>query len=147
MFTNIVVTPSELPATKKVSKDKLKCMTYAVLGEAGSKQYTSEHEMRRIVFTILNRVRDSRYPSTICGVVKQPRQLQGWERVKNKQFQPEVWGETRAIVFKWIVYYHEKEPQWTATHFYGTAVRGHKVPYWTENKIFICSKWHCYGEA
>ena len=137
---------SVLPKTSaplEYSYKELVCLTLTVLGEAGGVTYTSAAEQRRVVYVVLARVKDRRYPNTICGVVSQRLQFQGYERVLEKPYPPSV--VTHYIrVMKKILENKPPKLNWHATHFYGVK---HKKPYWAKTKPIICSKWHCYLRA
>lgn len=107
----------------------LDCLTSAIYYEARSEP---EDGQRAVAQVVLNRVRHSAFPSTVCGVV-----FQGSERRTGCQFsftcdgsmarrpRPDVWERVRRIAVEALsgsVY----APVGNATHYHTTAI----LPYW-----------------
>ena len=139
-ITNLKI---KAPKTSKVeySYAEIKCLTLTVLGEAGGSRYTSASEQRRVAFTVLKRVQLPSYPNSICGVVSQRKQFQGYTRITSKPYPALVTQHYMKVMRKLLESWDETNLNWKSTHFYGVQ---HKKPYWAKSKPIICSKWHCY---
>jgi hypothetical protein len=107
----------------------LDCLTQAVYHEARSE---TEDGQRAVAQVVLNRVRHSAFPNSVCGVV-----FQGSQRSTGCQFsftcdgslrrriEPSAWDRARQVAEQALagsVY----EPVGVATHYHTTAVR----PWW-----------------
>ncbi len=85
VITNVETVVVEKEVVVEVEKelnytyDELYCMAVAIYNEAGGNACTDEH--RELVgYVVLNRVKDSRYPSTIRKVLEQPCQYEGIDK-------------------------------------------------------------------
>ncbi len=114
---------------------ELKCLTEAIYHEARGENVTGRFAVAEVV---LNRVKDKRYPNTICGVVYQGR-LDGLDanRLLGCQFSFTCDGSLKARVDRKSWKYSQElaelvmhgmgtELTADATHYHATYVR----PYW-----------------
>jgi spore germination cell wall hydrolase CwlJ-like protein len=122
--------PFDLRAATDLDRQRaLRCLTQAVYYEAALEPTEGQAAVAQVV---LNRVRDTNYPSTVCGVV-----YQGAERITGCQFTftcdgslarvPTGWAWNRAeVVAERALAGHVATRVGTATHYHADYVR----PYW-----------------
>jgi N-acetylmuramoyl-L-alanine amidase len=106
--------------TQTLSKDQLECLATNTYMEARGE---GEKGMLATIFVVLNRTKDSRFPSTPCKVIAQPNQFEWWgkgktikepkEYDKAKQLVHEVLGGKHKDVTCGAIYFnaHHKAPK------------------------------------
>lgn len=62
----------DLPTVVPISRDEYQMLCYVVQGEAGG---TSLEQLRAVVHVVINRVKSSKFPNTISGVLTAPNQF------------------------------------------------------------------------
>lgn len=106
--------------TQTLSKAQLECLATNTYMEARGE---GEKGMLATIFVVLNRTKDSRFPSTPCKVIAQPNQFEWWgkgktikepkEYDKAKQLVHEVLGGKHKDVTCGAIYFnaHHKAPK------------------------------------
>lgn len=74
------------------------------------------------IFVVLNRVKDSRFPSTPCKVIAQPKQFEWWGKGK-KITEPEMYDKAKELVYEVL---EGKHKDFTRGSIYFNA--HHKAP-------------------
>jgi len=119
------------------SEPEAYCLAQNIYFEARGSNYA---DMVGVANVTLNRVRDNRYPNTICKVVKQGKQRPSWKdpskmvMVRNKcQFSwycdgkadvprdEEAWKKAQQLAWE-MVYYNRLDITEGATHYHATYV-------------------------
>lgn len=72
IFSSAGLEPADAPATKQVSLTERDCLVRAMYFEANR---SSDDGLLAVGSVVMNRVESGQYPSTICGVVGQPKQF------------------------------------------------------------------------
>lgn len=75
------------------TKEDLKCLTETIYYEARG---DSKIGKKAVADVVLNRVKDKRFPNTICGVVYQPKQF-SWTSRKYAVKEHDMWDEAKRI--------------------------------------------------
>lgn len=91
-----VTAPSEPEWVMHYTTEDAEIIAKAVWGEA--RGCTAEGQAK-VVWTILNRVDDSRFPDTIQGVVTQPHQFYGYS--PNYPVTPEILAVVNDVLSRW----------------------------------------------
>ena len=106
--------------TQTLSKAQLECLATNTYMEARGE---GEKGMLATIFVVLNRMKDSRFPSTPCKVIAQPNQFVWWNKGKTikepkeydkaKQLVHEVLGGKHKDVTCGAIYFnaHHKSPK------------------------------------
>ena len=106
--------------TQTLSKAQLECLSLNTYHESRG---DGEKGMLATIFVVLNRTKDSRFPSTPCKVIAQPNQFEWWgkgktikepkEYDKAKQLVHEVLGGKHKDVTCGAIYFnaHHKAPK------------------------------------
>ena len=106
--------------TQTLSKEQIECL---VLNSYHESRGDGEKGMLATIFVVLNRTKDSRFPSTPCKVIAQPNQFEWWgkgktikepkEYDKAKQLVHEVLGGKHKDVTCGAIYFnaHHKAPK------------------------------------
>jgi spore germination cell wall hydrolase CwlJ-like protein len=126
-----------LPAqTSALERTDLGCLALNVYHEARGE---SEQGQLAVAAVTLNRVRDERFPNSVCAVVWQPRQF-SWTHTQRNYFPTdlEAWDKAmevaresidREVVAEYgnILYYHSKrvKPRWSRHKRFVARVGGH----------------------
>ena len=121
------VQPFFLKANALERERATRCMTDAIYYEAANEPVEGQ---RAVAQVILNRVHDTHFPKSVCGVV-----YQGWERKTGCQFSfvcdgsilrrhasAEGWTRLRPVAVAALSGYVHREVG-TSTHYYATYVR------------------------
>jgi len=88
---NVAVVP-ELPSSTSILDDEFICLSRTIYFEAGNQSYYGKIAVGSVV---MNRVADTRYPNTICGVVKQHKQFSWYSDGKSdKPFEDAAWKDS-----------------------------------------------------
>ena len=105
---------------QKLSKAQIECLSLNTYHEARSE---GEKGMLATIFVVLNRTKDSRFPSTPCKVIAQPNQFVWYGKGKTikepemydkaKQLVHEVLGGKHKDVTRGAIYFnaHHKSPK------------------------------------
>ena len=120
------------------------CLTQLVYFEARNQEPEAQ---RAVVYTALNRMNNSRWPDTACGVVRQKHQFTFyWDGKPEKVYEPEAWKEAEQAVreaLEWSPhensgfthYHHYKiKPNW-AEFMMGSTQIGDHIFYYEERDV------------
>ncbi len=80
--------------TQTLSKAQLECLSLNAYHEARSE---GEKGMLGTIFVVLNRAKDSRFPSTPCKVIAQPNQFSWYGKGKTIK-EPEMYDKAKQLV-------------------------------------------------
>ena len=101
-LTTLTVFSFQEVSAKELSKAEITCLTKNAYHEAGNQ---GEKGILATVFVVLNRTKDSRFPSTPCKVISEPFQF-SW-RGKGKVVKDhKTYKEIEVLSYE-SVYYHE----------------------------------------
>ena len=87
-------TNPEQSQTQTLSKAQLECLATNTYMEARGE---SEKGMLATIFVVLNRTKDSRFPSTPCKVISQPNQFVWWNKGKTIK-EPKEYDKAKQLV-------------------------------------------------
>ena len=79
---------------QKLSKAQIECLSINAYMEARSE---GEKGMLATIFVVLNRTKDSRFPSTPCKVIAQPNQFSWYGKGKTIK-EPEMYDKAKQLV-------------------------------------------------
>ena len=79
---------------QNLSKQQLECLSLNAYHEARSE---GEKGMLATIFVVLNRTKDSRFPSTPCKVIAQPNQFEWYGKGKTIK-EPEMYDKAKQLV-------------------------------------------------
>lgn len=105
--------------TQTLSKAQLECLSLNAYHEARSE---GEKGMLATIFVVLNRTKDSRFPSTPCKVIAQPNQFEWWGKGKTIK-EPEMYDKAKQLVHEVL---EGKHKDFTRGSLYFNA--HHKAP-------------------
>lgn len=109
-----------------------RCVTSTVYGEARGE---SEIGQALVAQTVLNRMRDPRWPDTVCGVTAQRMQFEGYNSAAPRNaIDREAWRLAEAIVDAVARDHFRVGSCSRATHFHSTAVN----PRWNRQMRRLC---------
>ena len=119
-----VVTGVMLCATPVMASEEIRdaeareryCMAEAILFEAGNQPLAGKVAVGEV---IMNRVRSSRYPNTVCGVVHQGPLSKWWKQKYNK----DVPVRNRCQFSYWCDGKSDKVTRWERTHTWKEVLR------------------------
>ena len=97
-LTTLTVFSFQEVSAKELSKAEITCLTKNAYHEAGNQ---GEKGILATVFVVLNRTKDSRFPSTPCRVIAQPSQFSWWGKgkvVKDHKTYQEIEVLVREVV-------------------------------------------------
>ena len=80
----------------KFNEQEIKCLSLNAYHEARSE---GEKGMLATIFVVLNRTKDSRFPSTPCKVISQPNQFEWWGKGKTIK-EPEMYDKAKQLVYE-----------------------------------------------
>ena len=80
--------------TQTLSKEQIECL---VLNSYHESRGDGEKGMLATIFVVLNRVKDSRFPSTPCKVIAQPNQFVWWGKGKTIK-EPKEYDKAKQLV-------------------------------------------------
>ena len=80
--------------TQTLSKEQIRCLATNTYMEARGE---GEKGMLATIFVVLNRTKDSRFPSTPCKVIAQPNQFVWWGKGKVVK-EPELYDKAKQLV-------------------------------------------------
>ena len=89
-------TNHEQSQTQTLSKEQLECLSLNAYHEARS---DGEKGMLATIFVVLNRTKDSRFPSTPCKVIAQKNQFVWWGKGKTIK-EPEMYDKAKQLVYE-----------------------------------------------
>ena len=81
---------------QKLSKAQIECLSINAYMEARSE---GEKGMLATIFVVLNRTKDSRFPSTPCKVIAQPNQFVWYGKGKTIK-EPEMYDKAKQLVYE-----------------------------------------------
>jgi spore germination cell wall hydrolase CwlJ-like protein len=133
----------ESPGTKPVNRDELKCMTDNIYYEAASQSVIGKIAVGRVV---LNRVRDPRFPKSVCAVVYQGSSRHGEAKKFGEACQfswtcegpakavyNERYEESKKVAYQLLAYNSFSDSLKNALYFHADSV----APYWSKQKKLI----------
>jgi spore germination cell wall hydrolase CwlJ-like protein len=103
---------------------EFECLVKNVYYEAGIESFRGKVAVAEVT---MNRVRDSRYPKTICGVVYQHKQFSWTIKPPKGKPDPEVWLESMQAA---VVGYNNQTIE--ATHYHNFSVN----PVWGLQRLY-----------
>ena len=80
--------------TQTLSKEQIECL---VLNSYHESRGDGEKGMLATIFVVLNRTKDSRFPSTPCKVISQPNQFEWYGKGKTIK-EPEMYDKAKQLV-------------------------------------------------
>ena len=89
-------TNHEQSQTQTLSKEQIKCLATNTYMEARGE---GEKGMLATIFVVLNRTKDSRFPSTPCKVIAQPKQFSWYGKGKTIK-EPEMYDKAKQLVYE-----------------------------------------------
>lgn len=104
---------------QNLSKQQLECLSLNAYHEARS---DGEKGMLATIFVVLNRTKDSRFPSTPCKVIAQKNQFVWWGKSKTIK-EPEMYDKAKQLVHEVL---EGKHKDFTRGSIYFNA--HHKAP-------------------
>jgi len=87
-------TNHEQSQTQTLSKEQIECL---VLNSYHESRGDGEKGMLATIFVVLNRTKDSRFPSTPCKVIAQPNQFSWYGKGKTIK-EPEMYDKAKQLV-------------------------------------------------
>lgn len=120
---HISVIPVSLTTTSELS-----CLAKNIYHEARGE---SSKGQLAVVAVTLNRVNSQKYPSTICGVVKQKCQFSWVCDPRTKMVQPAVMVKYKQLAFDYLIQYHGGVDPTNGAMFYHAY---YVKPHWSRNK-------------
>ena len=105
--------------TQTLSKERIECL---VLNSYHESRGDGEKGMLATIFVVLNRTKDSRFPSTPCKVIAQPNQFEWWGKGKTIK-EPEMYDKAKQLVYEVL---EGKHKDFTKGSIYFNA--HHKAP-------------------
>ena len=103
---------NDSPQVQKLSKAQIECLSINAYHEARSE---GEKGMLATIFVVLNRTKDSRFPSTPCKVVAQKNQFVWWGKGKTIK-EPKEYDKAKQLVHEVLDGKH-KDVTCGATYF------------------------------
>ena len=100
------------PHVQNLSKQQLECLSQAAYHESKGE---SDKGMLAVIFTTLNRVKDARFPKTVCGVVYQKSQY-SWTKYNPKIKEKEQYERAKRLAQE-VVEGKHKDVSKGATYF------------------------------
>ena len=82
--------------TQTLSKEQIECL---VLNSYHESRGDGEKGMLATIFVVLNRTKDSRFPSTPCKVIAQPNQFEWYGKGKTIK-EPEMYDKAKQLVYE-----------------------------------------------
>ena len=104
---------------QKLSKTQIECLSINAYMEARGE---GEKGMLGTIFVVLNRTKDSRFPSTPCKVIAQKNQFEWWGKGKTIK-EPEMYDKAKELVYEVL---EGKHKDFTRGSIYFNA--HHKAP-------------------
>ena len=104
---------------QNLSKQQLECLSLNAYHEARSE---GEKGMLATIFVVLNRTKDSRFPSTPCKVIAQPNQFEWYGKGKTIK-EPEMYDKAKQLAYEVL---EGKHKDFTRGSLYFNA--HHKAP-------------------
>ena len=123
-LTTLTVLSVQEVSAKELTKAEITCLTRNAYFEARNQ---GEKGILATVFVVLNRTKDSRFPSSTCKVISQPSQFSWYGKgkvVKDHKTYKEIEGLVREVVSG-----KHRDITKGSTHFHTTKVK----PSWRNN--------------
>ena len=123
-LTTLTVFSFQEVSAKELTKAEITCLTRNAYFEARNQ---GEKGILATVFVVLNRTKDSRFPSSTCKVISQPSQFSWYGKgkvVKDHKTYKEIEGLVREVVSG-----KHRDITKGSTHFHTTKVK----PSWRNN--------------
>lgn len=117
-LTTLTVFSFQEVSAKELTKAEITCLTRNAYFEARNQ---GEKGVLATVFVVLNRTKDSRFPSTPCKVISEPRQFSWYGKgkvVKDHKTYKEV-----EVLVKEVLAGKHKDFTRGSTHFHATRVK------------------------
>ena len=105
--------------TQTLSKEQIECL---VLNSYHESRGDGEKGMLATIFVVLNRTKDSRFPSTPCKVIAQPNQFSWYGKGKTIK-EPEMYDKAKQLVHEVL---EGKHKDWSRGALYFNSL--HKQP-------------------
>jgi len=105
--------------TQTLSKEHIECL---VLNSYHESRGDGEKGMLATIFVVLNRTKDSRFPSTPCKVISQPNQFEWYGKGKTIK-EPEMYDKSKQLVHEVL---EGKHKDWSRGALYFNSL--HKQP-------------------
>ena len=105
--------------TQTLSKEQIRCLATNTYHESRGE---GEKGMLATIFVVLNRTKDSRFPSSPCKVISQPNQFEWWGKGKTIK-EPEMYDKAKQLVYEVL---EGKHKDFTKGSLYFNA--HHKAP-------------------
>jgi len=136
--TRHFVAPLKVATTKK----DVECLAEAIYYEAANQ---TELGKEAVAMVIVNRVYNKRYPSTVCGVIKQShivkdkRICQFSYKCAEELHRPvwKVWKESKEIAERALINYWQKELLDMSLHKALYYHADYVTPEWMHQKVFV----------
>ena len=114
----------------KYSENEMKCLSLNAYFESKGE---SDKGMLAVIHTTLNRVKDNRFPKTVCGVVYQKAQY-SWTRYNPKVKEQEQYARAERLV-KEVVEGKHKDNTQGALYFVHVKINRN----WLEKLTYTCT--------
>lgn len=121
--------PGTSAAKKYVSRTDLNCLARNVYHEARGEPLEGQIAVAQVT---LNRVKDSRFGSTVCAVVYAPRQF-SWTLNKNVRIRDQKAWEASLLIARAVLTNSTPIPDLSALYFHTPQVN----PSWNRNKQVV----------
>ena len=115
---------------QKLSKAQIECLSKAAYHEAKGE---SDKGMLAVIHTTLNRVKDTRFPKTVCGVVYQKSQY-SWTKYNPKVKEQEQYARAERLAKEVIAGKHKDNTQ-GALYFVHVKINRN----WLEKLTYTCT--------
>ena len=115
---------------QKLSKSQIECLSRAAYHEAKGE---SDKGMLAVIHTTLNRVKDNRFPKTVCGVVYQKSQY-SWTKYNPKVKEQEQYARAERLA-KEVVEGKHKDNTQGALYFVHVKINRN----WLEKLTYTCT--------
>ena len=116
--------------TQKLSKAQIECLSKAAYHEAKGE---SDKGMLAVIHTTLNRVKDNRFPKTVCGVVYQKSQY-SWTKYNPKVKEQEQYARAERLA-KEVIDGKHKDNTYGALYFVHVKINRN----WLEKLTYTCT--------
>lgn len=118
------------PVNASILRDSLSCLAYNIYFEARDQ---SKKGQNAVAFVVINRVKSSKFPDTICKVIKQKHQFSWYREETSAKIHNRSALVTAFKLAKHILYGKHKDPTNGALYYHNLTVK----PYWANKVKFI----------
>ena len=115
---------------QKLSNSQIECLSKAAYHEAKGE---SDKGMLAVIHTTLNRVKDNRFPKTVCGVVYQKSQY-SWTKYNPKVKEQEQYARAERLA-KEVIDGKHKDNTYGALYFVHVKINRN----WLEKLTYTCT--------